>query len=62
MYWIEHVITKKLINIGSTTIITTHDSTINGLSQDQTKCYVNMSRILTIINHVYENLVEKLER
>jgi len=24
--------------------------------------YVNMSRILTIINHVYENLVEKLEK
>jgi hypothetical protein len=36
-------------------------STINDIFQDQIKCYVNMFRILTIINHVYENLVEKLE-
>jgi len=36
--------------------------TVNDIFQDQTKCYVNMFRILTIINHVYENLVEKLER
>lgn len=48
--------------ISSTTKITTHDSTIKGISQNQTKCYVNMSKILTIINYVYENLVEKLER
>ncbi len=36
--------------------------TVNDIFQDQTKCYVNMFRILTIIKHVYENLVEKLER
>jgi hypothetical protein len=38
MQWIEHATIEELINISSTIKITIHDSIINGLSQNQTKC------------------------
>jgi hypothetical protein len=44
--WTKHTIVKELINIGSTTEVP-----IVGLSKDQPRYYVNMFRILIIINH-----------
>jgi hypothetical protein len=61
MQWIEDEIIKKFINIGSTIEITIHESITDGLFQNQPRYYVNMLRILKVVNHVFENLVENLE-
>ncbi len=42
MEWVEHNVTKKLINIASTVKPTTHESMHNNVVQDHLKYYVEM--------------------
>ncbi len=53
----KHIVVEKFINIGSTTI------PIVSLFEDQPRYYVNVLKILIIINRAYvielENMVEK---
>jgi hypothetical protein len=61
MQWTKDAITKKFINIGLIVEITIHESITGGLFQNQPRYYVNMLKILKVINLVFENLVENLE-
>jgi hypothetical protein len=59
MEWVEQNAIKKFINITSIVEPTTHESMHNSVVQNQTKYYVGMPIISTIINLESISLIKK---
>ncbi len=59
MEWVKQNAIKELINITSTVEPTTHESMRNSVVQNQTKYYVNMPIVFTIINLESISLIKK---